>query len=334
MQRLPLLAWLFPLVPLALLLVFSAQPERRRALLLQPGQESITLPFRLEGGRWGAPLLDLQVRLPPNSSAGYDVDLLDGRQRPVLQLSKQAWREVTAWSEEGERGVEDLSDTQLRLDLRPTEAGQFQLRVRLEELLDGAGRPLQQPLQAELRIRNHVLNTPLLLFTVVVTAALVHLALRAFHEQGRQRALCWRKEPQLDCRLVMGGAALVRLKIRARYEGGLASQVLQGSPELTLQIYDCRGLRISTQRLPLRARRGGSDGCLWWLLEARLLLRFPEADSRRLRVVLPEQLRGTRATLEWGELTVLEGCRVLWPRPVLTVESQAGGTVEQPVSGA
>ena len=324
MQRWPLLAWLLPVLPLALLLLSSAQPERRRTLLLQPGQDAITLPFRLDGGRWGAPLLDLQVRLPANSSAGLDVDLLDGRQRPVLQLSKQAWREVTAWSEEGESGVEDLSDTQLRLDLRPTEAGQFQLRVRLEELLDGAGRPLQQPLRADLRVHDHVLNAPLLLFTAAVTAVLVHLALRAFREQGRQRALCRREEPQLDCRLVMGGAALVGLEVRARYEGGLASQVLQGIPELSLQVCDRQGLRIFSRRLPLRARRGGSDGCLWWVLEARLLLRFAEADSRRVRVVLPEQLRGTGATFEWGELTVLDGCRVLWPRPVLPVEPQAG----------
>lgn len=324
MQRWPLLAWLLPLLPFTLLIGSRLQPERRLALVLQPGVAMTSEAFQLEGGRWGAPRLNLQVQLPANSSASYDVDLLDGRKRPLLELSKEAWREVTAWKEEGESGIEDISDTTLHLELKPRDSGPFQLRVELQDLLDGAGRPLPQPLMAVLRVRNHVLDTPLLLLTAVVTTGLVSLAMRAFSDQGRQRIRVRRDDRHLDCRMVMGGSGLVRMEVRGRYEGGLSSQVLQGDPELDLLICDAQGRRIQRHRLPMTASRRSRDGNHWWTLETRVHLRFTDSDSRRLRVVLPYQLQGTQAMLEWGEISVLDGCRVLVPQPVLPVVSQPG----------
>jgi len=315
--RWPLLAWLLPLIPLGVLVAASLQPERRMGLLLLQGVPVSSEPFQLEPGPWGAPLLDLQLTLPANSSAALDVDVLDGRQRPQLQLSKEAWREVSSWAEEGESGIEDVGDTQVRLDLRPQQRGEHSLRVELQELLDAAGRPLSEPLMAQLRVRNHGVDTPLLLVTTAVSALLVNLALRAFSEQGRQRQHCRREERRLDCRMVMGGEGLVRLSVRGRYEGGVDRPALQATPELELLVCDSQGRRIMRRRLPLRAQRRSQDNQRWWIVETRLHLRFAEPESRRLRVVLPQQLGDSRARLEWGEMTVLDGCRVLLPQPVL-----------------
>lgn len=318
MVRWPLLAWGLPLLPLALLIAAWMEPEQRLGLWLQPNVPVTSSPFTLEGGRWGAPVLDLQVSLPPNSSATYAIDLVDGAARPLLRLRKEAWREVTAWQDEGERGIEDLADSGITLDLRPRQSGPHRLRLELQQVLDAAGRPLDTGLPARLRVRNHVLDAPLLLLTAAVTALLVGMGLRATSQEGRQRCHCRRDDRRLDCRLVAGGAGLVRLQVRASYEGGLPSQVLEVAPELQLQVFDAQGSRVLDCRLPLAARRR-SDGHHWWSVEGRLHLRFAEAESRRLRVLLPRRLRGTRAALEWGELTVLDGCRVLWPEPVLPV---------------
>lgn len=317
LTRWPLLAWLLPLIPLTVLLGASLQPERRMGLLLQPGLPVSSEPFRLEPGPWGAPLLDLQLALPPNSSAVLDVDVLDAAQQPRLQLSKEAWREVTSWVEQGESGVEDVGDTEVRLDLRPQQGGDHRLRVELQELLDAAGRPVNQPLTARLRVRNHVVDAPLLLLTTAVSSLLVALGLHAYSEQGRQRQRCRRDDRHLDCRLVIGGEGLVRLSVRGRYEGGDDRRELQATPELELLVCDSQGRRIMRRRLPLRVHRRSQDSLRWWIVEARLHLRFEESESRRLRVVVPQQLGDSRARLEWAEMTVLDGCRVLLPHPVL-----------------
>ncbi|MEB3199612.1 MAG: hypothetical protein VKK62_03660 [Synechococcaceae cyanobacterium] len=315
--RWPLLAWLLPLLPLAALIAAQLQPQRLLPLQLQEGTAATSDAFRLEAGSWGAPLLDLQVTLPANSTALYAIDLLNADGQPELQLGKEAWREVSSWAEDGESGIDDNADAAMTLDLRPRQSGFYRLRVELQELLDAAGQPLQQPLQAELRVRNHTLNIPLLLWTSVITAALVRLALQAYDKQGRQRAHCRRDDRHLDLRLVVGGPGLVRLTLLARYEGGLPNAALEATPELELLVCDDQGRRILRRQLPIPARRHRRDSSHWWTLQTRLHLRFDEPQSRRLRVVLPQQLGSTRARFEWGQLTVLDGCRVLLSTPVI-----------------
>jgi hypothetical protein len=263
--RWPLLALLLPLLPLAVLLASSLEIQRRLPLRLSPGIAVQSEPFQLRGSGWGAPELRLRVSLPANSSASYDLDLLDTAGRPVLGLSKEGWREVSRWNEEGESGVEDAADSDVAITLRPPKTGLYRLQVELTELLDAAGRPLAQPLTAELRVRNHAVDGPWLGFTALLGSGMVLLALAAFWTQGRQRHHCRRQDRHLDLRAVVGGSGLVRLSVKARYDPGLRPLQAWAASALpaTLQPSAARQLAQRATRLLRDVRLGRADGAGW-----------------------------------------------------------------------
>jgi hypothetical protein len=317
--RWPLLALLLPLLPLAVLLASSLEIQRRLPLRLSPGIAVQSEPFQLRGSGWGAPELRLRVSLPANSSASYDLDLLDTAGRPVLGLSKEGWREVSRWNEEGESGVEDAADSDVAITLRPPKTGLYRLQVELTELLDAAGRPLAQPLTAELRVRNHAVDGPWLGFTALLGSGMVLLALAAFWTQGRQRHHCRRQDRHLDLRAVVGGSGLVRLSVKARYDPGLRPLQAWEPAALELLVWDAEGSGCLRCRLPLATSQRRNDNGTWWIASARLHLRCPQPSSHRLRVSLPNELPGCSGMFAWGELTVLDGAKVLWDTPVIPV---------------
>jgi hypothetical protein len=317
--RWPLLALLLPLLPLAVLLASSLEIQRRLPLRLSPDVVVQSDPFLLRASGWGAPELHLRVSLPANSSATYDLDLLDMAERPVLGLSKEGWREVSPWNEEGESGVDDVSDSDVAITLRPPKSGLYRLRVELTELLDATGQPLAQPLTAELRVRNHAVDGLWLGLTALLGSGVVLVALAAFWTQGRQRHHCRRQDRHLDLRAVLGGSGLVRLSVKARYDPALRP-LRAGEPLLLeLLVWDAEGTRCLRRRLPLASSQRSKDSSTWWIASARLHLRCSEAASRRLRVTLPYELPGCSGTFSWGELTVLDGAKVLWDTPVIPV---------------
>jgi hypothetical protein len=322
--RWPCLAPLLPIVPLLPLALSALEAPQRQALLLLDATPVVTRPFRLDSSWLGSPRLDLTTDLPANSSAVVLVDLLNAEGRPVLSLSKDAWRERETWTEDGVSGTEESADVEVPLDLRPERAGTFRLRVALEDGRDAAGQPLTTPLRASLRVRNHSLDVPLILATAATGGLMAPLLWASVYGDCRR---WWRlrgTDGAMDRRLVVGGTGLLRLRARARYAPRAGPMGRLNPVPLRLRIED----RIGRPRLdttwtaPLRPRQSrDGDSCAERL--QLLLLRMGERDSLRFRIEVPESLANGAGELEWLELVVEDGVVVrdawkvseLTPRP-------------------
>ncbi|MCP9848921.1 hypothetical protein [Cyanobium sp. Morenito 9A2] len=313
----PLGALLLPLLPL-LVLLLSLQLPRERQLLLLIGDGPVeSQPFHLQDGWWGSPRLDLRVELPPNSSLLLDVDLLDGAGQPVLQLSKEGWREQGTWSEEGESGTYDEQDDALTLNLRPRQSGVYRLRLQHQDLLDGAGVPLADPLQVRLSVENHSVDRPLLLITALVAAVLVSMLWRVVYGDCRLRVHRRSDEATACERLILGAPGLLRLQVEARYEEPFHPPAGAGAPPdgltLELSLTDALGRALLQERQPLRLRPVAGSDDEGWTASARWHLQLDEPRSVRVRVALPQELAKGALELEWLDLLVEDGVVTPWP---------------------
>ncbi len=325
MRRWPLLLGLLPLIPLLVLLMSLLERPQRQQIAVAPEQSSTSEPLRLESGWFGSPLIKLQAELPVNTAMGLGVELLDAGGGTVLELAKDGWRETGIWSEGGESGRWEESDAGLRLSLRPPRSGLYRLRLTLEDLLDTAGRPLESPLLVRLEVRNHSVDAPLLWFTALVTLLMAGIAMRSIYRNSRLRKVLRLEDNRLRLRCRLGGAGLVRVELRARYErpssdaGPLAPRLMA---ELQLEANDALGRsRLVFKRLlPVAAH--SSDGDHWLNVNEVLHLKVSEPLSLGLKLTLPETIAdgGQPWEIEWLRLVLEDG--VLSPRPVaaLTLE--------------
>lgn len=304
----PLFTLLLPVAPLLLILPSAWQEPQRQPLLLADDEPVLSRPFRLESGWLGSPSLELNAELPKDSSAVLNVSLLDGQGRTRLDLSKDAWREIGTWREEGTSGTYDESDAAVPLELRPDRAGDFRLRVVLDELLDAAGKPRTDPVMASLSVRNHNLDGGLLAGTSFVAALMVVLLWKSVYGDCRRRVVRV-DEGAIDLRLPVGGAGLLRLSVQARYEPreeGGESPYPSATP-LRLRLDDRLGRSRLDSDGTLDLRRSSNDGDVWWSGSAEFLFRLGEPDNLRLRVELNETLPDVAAELESLELVVEDG---------------------------
>ena len=310
-MRWPLLAGLLPLMPLLVLLTSVVMPERRLPLLALDDEPALSAPFRLDAGWFGSPELELQANLPANSSATLAVDLLDPSGRPVLQFRKDAWRERGVWIEQGEQGSYDERDATALLALRPGSSGAYRLRVQLEEFLDARGQSLNQPLNLLLRVRPHAFDRGLLVFSSLVSCALLALFWLSVYGGCRRRRWLRVDEPQLVERLELGGTGLIRLRIRARFERGNGA-VHRLTMPLQLRLSDGWGRCLLRQRTTLQLSSGGSEGEVWFIHHA-LWLQLASPRSLRIQVSIEPAQAGPGLELEWLELLVEDGRQIPWP---------------------
>ncbi|MFQ6538844.1 MULTISPECIES: hypothetical protein [Aphanothece] len=318
--RWPLLAALLPLLPLLVLLLsllVSLLGPRQQQLLILDGDEPVeTQPFRLEDGWLGSPLLELRAEIPPNSSLLLDVDLLDAAGQPVLQLSKEGWREVGTWQEDGESGTYDEGDGAVELALRPRGSGTYRLRLVRQELLGASGDVLDGPLRVRLRMENHSVDRTLLLVTALVAAVLVRMLWMAVYGDCRLRRRLRRDEGTVAERLLLGGPGLLRLGVRARYEEPDDPPLRRDAPPaevpMELSLSDSLGRTLLHERQSLRLHHHEGSDDAWWTVVSRSHLRLAEPCSVRVRVSLPEALAGGGLELEWLELLVEDGVVTPW----------------------
>ncbi len=326
--RWPWLAPLLPIPPLLLAALSALEVPHRQTLLLLDQRPVVSRPFRLETSWRGSPRLELTTAVPPNSSALVRVDLLNAEGRPVLSLRKDAWRERQTWVEEGVSGTEEEADVEVPLDLKPARGGTFRLRVAREGGLDAAGTPLNMPLRANLTVRNHSLDGPLIGATTAVGGLMAALLWMSVYGDCR----AWRRtrvaDDILDWRLVAGGAGLLRLRLRAghHHPGAAGAGVPPASLPLRLRIDDRGGRRrLDTTLRPPLIQRHSRDGDPCWESRQECLLRVGEPDSLRLRIDAPGPPPNGTVELEWLELVVEDGVVVpdrrrvseLAPRPEL-----------------
>lgn len=310
-MRWPLLAGALPLMPLLVLLSSVVLPERRLPLLALGDAPVLSAPFQLDAGWLGSPELELQANLPANSSATLAVDLLDPSGQPVLQFRKDAWREQGVWVEQGEQGTYDEADAAALLALRPGSSGAFRLQVEVEELLNAAGQPLDQPLNLLLLVRPHTFERGVLVFTSLVSCALLALFWLSAYGGCRRRRRLRVEEPQLAERLDLGGAGLIRLRVRARFERD-AGAVQRLTIPLQLRLTDGWGRCLLRQRTSLQLSSGGSDGEVWFIRHA-LWLQLATPRSLRIQVSIEPAQAGPGLALEWLELLVEDGRQLPWP---------------------
>ncbi len=325
MRRWPLLLWLLPLIPLLVLLLSWLEPPQRQQIAVAPEDSSTSEPLRLDSGLFGSPLIKLRAELPVNSSMGLGVELLDAGGATVLELAKDGWRETGTWSEGGESGRWEERDDGVRLSLRPPSSGVYRLRLTLEDLLDTAGVPLESPLLVRLEVRNHSVDAPLLWFTALVTLLMAGIAMGSIYRNWRLRKVLRLEDNRLRLRCRLGGAGLVRVEVRARYERP-SSDAGPHSPrlkaELQLEVSDALGRsRLGFKRvLPVAAHSSDSDH--WLTVEEVLHLKVGEPASLGLRLTLPDTIAdgGEPWEIEWMRLVLEDG--VLSPHPVavLTLE--------------
>ncbi len=308
--RWPGISLVLPVAPLVLLALSALEPPQRQSLMLLDETPVVSSPFRLESGWQGSPRLDLTTELPANSSAVVVFDLLNPEGRAVLSLSKDAWRTSETWMEDGVSGIEEEADVGVSLPLRPERGGAFRLRVALEEGLDAAGQPLNTPLWMRLRVRNHSLDGPLILATAVAGGLMAALLWASVYGDSRKRWQLGVREEAIDRRMVLGGAGLLRLRVRARYAIGARKGPMgqRNAVPLRLRIDDRvgRSLLDTTLKAPLIPRQS-RDGEPWGETLHCLLFRIGERDSLRLRVEAPGTLADGGAELAWLELVAEDG---------------------------
>ncbi|MFM7635215.1 MAG: hypothetical protein ACKO7Z_06470 [Cyanobacteriota bacterium] len=316
----PLLAGVLPLMPLLVLVASGFTPERRLPLLALGDEPVLSAPFQLDSGWFGSPELELQADLPATSSATLAVDLLDPAGQPVLQFRKDAWRERGVWVEEGEQGTYDERDAAALLALRPGASGAYQLRVRVEELLDGAGQPLSQPLPLLLLVRPHAFDTGLLVFTSLVSGALLVLFWLSVYGGCRRRRWLRVEEPLLAQRLELGGEGLVRLRVCARFER--VKGPLRGLQiPFELRLGDAWGRCLLRQRQALWLNSADSDGEVW-VIRHGIWLRLPRPGSLRLQIGIDPTPAGAGLAFEGLELLVEDGRRTPWPVAVTPLQPE------------
>lgn len=319
MRRWPLLLGLLPLIPLLALLISLLERPQRQLIAVAPEASTTGDPLRLESGGFGSPLIKLRAELPVNTAMGLGVELLDAGGVTVLALAKDGWRETGTWSEGGESGRWEESDADVRLSLRPPRSGAYRLRLTLEDLLDTAGRPLESPLLVRVEVRNHSVDAPLLWFTALVTQLMVGIAQGAVYRDCRLRRVLRVEESRLMLRCRLGGAGLLRLAIRARYErptrdAGPLSTQLQAA--LQLEVSDALGRSLLSFRRSLPVAAHSSDGDHWLNVNEVLHIKVSEPASLGLKLTLPETIAdgGEPWEIEWLRLVLEDG--VLSPRPV------------------
>jgi hypothetical protein len=236
----------------------------------------------------------------------------------VLSLSRDGWRETGTWTEDGESGTYDESDTALPLVLRPADPGLHRLRLRLEELSGADGLAITAPVGFQVRLLSHSVNAPLLALTA--TAALVTSACAwlAIYGHCRRRYSLRLDEGRLRLRAELG-PGLVRLWLRVRYEPELEARLPDRVP-LRLLVRDGLGNTRLEREEPLGLQAVSGKGEPLRLGMRRLLLRLPERGSYSLLVQVPASLGAARDALERFSLSVEDGVRLPWPQPVLDLD--------------
>ncbi|MEA5441655.1 hypothetical protein [Cyanobium gracile] len=326
----PLASLLLPLLPLLVLLLSAVEWPRRLVMVVPEGERVLSAPFELRDGWLGGPRLALTAEIPPNSSIELDVALLDATGRTVLDLTKDGWRASGVWAEGGESGTWQEDDAGLALAMRPGQSGRFQLAVQVQDLLDEAGRTLPNPVVVRGSIRNHSVDAPLLLFTAVLSLAVVQVLLLASYRIGRGRWVQRSQEASAAIRCEAGGPGLLRLDVVARWELPHDNPPLgqpPGPAALELRVSDAHGRpRLQHRGMVVVAHRS-DDGDHWLSVRQSLHLRLPERGSYRFRVELPEVFRadGDAWEIEWLRLSVEDGRMTAWPVPVLTLAGAEEG---------
>jgi len=326
----PLASLLLPLLPLLVLLVSALEGPRRLVMLVPEGPRVLSAGFELQDGWLGSPRLALTAEIPPNSSIELDVALLDGAGRTVLDLTKDGWRASGTWAEEGESGTWEEDDAGLSLAMRPGQSGRFQLAVQLQGLLDEAGRPLPNPVVVRGSIHNHSVDAPLLLFTALLTLALAQVLLLACYGVSRGRWVQRSQEASAAIRCEAGGPGLLRVAVMARWELPHGDPPLgppPGPAALELQVSDAHGCPRLQHRAMVPVAHRSADGDHWLSVRHTFHLRFPERDSYRFRVQLPEAFRadGDAWEIEWLQCTVEDGRMTPWPVTVLPLAGAVEG---------
>jgi hypothetical protein len=317
--RWPQLALLLPLLPLLVLLASLLTPRQRQLLILDDGVPVLSQPFRLEAGWLGSPRLDLRAELPPNSAMALAVDLLDGADRPVLQLSKEGWRERGTWREDGESGTYDEQDADLALTLRPPASGDYRLQLVREELEGATGGEVPGPLRVWLEVRNHSVDRGLLLITAFCAALVARILWAAVYGDCRLRRRVRADEASLALREVLGGAGLLRLVVRARYEEPYHPPLPRRTPPaevpLELRLTDDRGRVLLQDKRTVWLQHWSGEDDSWWTVTSRWHLQLAEPGSVRVWTALPAELAGGGLELEWIDLLLEDGVVTPWLVP-------------------
>ncbi|MCT0198683.1 hypothetical protein KQ313_03155 [Synechococcus sp. CS-1325] len=317
--RWPLLGLLLPLAVLAL---SALEPPQRLLLVTTEEQPARSEMFTLRDGWLGSPRIALEAELPDNSTVELGVRLLDATGRPVLELFKDGWRESGVWVEGGESGSWQERDTALQLQLRPQASGRFQLEVTLDELLGVSGLPLQAPVTLRGTVRNHSVDAGLLLFTAVVSQAIVLCLLAAVYGAARSRRLLRVEEGVAAVRLPLGGPGLLKLVVRARWElpdGATPELPPLALAPFSLSLSDATGERRLDHQATLAVVKHANDGDHWLTLTQTHHLRLPVPGSYRLRVTVPEAFgpQDDPWEIEWLQLSVEDGVKTAFRVPLL-----------------
>lgn len=312
---------LLPAIPLAVLLLAGLVPPRSLTFRPAADRSLLSEPFRLESGPLGSPLLQVEATIPRDTNLTYQLELLDPNGQVVLELSRDGWRETGTWTEDGQSGTYDESDTAVPLLLRPAASGPHRLRLRLEELSGADGQPRAEPVGFRARLRPHRVNAPLLLLTAAAGLVSSVCAWMGIYGHCRRVHRLRLEEGRARLRADLG-PGLVRLWITVRYEPEAQAPLPQSVP-LRLQVHDGLGRlrQRHEQPLPLTALTVNDEPLRF--ARQRLVLRLPERGNLALQVELPDDLGPARDALAQFTLTVEDGVRLPWPQPVLPLDSPA-----------
>lgn len=292
---------------------FAGKLVTRTALSVAPEDTAALPPVPLQKTAIGALRIEAEANIPANRWLTFELQVLDRQGTLLASVVKQAWHESGTWSEEGETGVWQESDTLGGLDIRTSQSEPLTVAVHVLEYTDTAGIEIDEPVSVVVSVRNGVLDSRYFWAGLIGSSLLAVCSVLAVPMSGKKVIDKSMPDSDIGDRVVLGGAGQL-LRMTLKIESDETSP-----PVLQAQVYikDSQGEQIYAQahavKLNLKREEGKVESAtgqltLFFLLEPRRSYGFYVE-------VTPD------GPVDKTYLRVLEGAKTLQPVPLIHLKT-------------
>lgn len=265
----------------------------------------------------GALRIDAEAKLPANRWVTYEIQILDPAGKVLTSGLKQAWRETGTWSEEGESGTWDESDTDAGLALKTKDKQAQSIRVAIQvlEAGDTAGSDWDGPVDIRLEIHDGSIDIRYLWMGFFGTLAMAIITTVSVGQSGKKVISKRMEDSDVGDRATLGGAkSLIQVQVMIT-----SDETTPRSLRVNLAIRNADGVTIHQKQTSVPVRLVYDDGDLdsghskfedYFVLSPRDSYGFyvevtPDQSIDRTHLVIKEHVKTQKAV----EVTVFEDSR-------------------------